>query len=93
MIGADRWDSEGLPIFGQGFEEFADLVATTWPGVTVQSPKVEVTEDGVVTITLNRPRARNALDSAMRYSPPGFVGPEVTGEEEYSGLALARQYQ
>ena len=33
------------------------------------------------------------LNAAMCYTPPGFVSREVTGDEAYSGLALARQFQ
>ena len=35
----------------------------------------------------------DALEVAMHYTPPDFVSREITGDEAYSGLALASQYQ
>ncbi len=34
----------------------------------------------------------DAVDAAMQYTPPGFVDREITGEDEFSGLNLARQF-
>ncbi len=34
-----------------------------------------------------------ALDAAMRYTPPPFVQREITGDDDYSGLTLARRFQ
>lgn len=33
------------------------------------------------------------LDAARRYTPPGFVSEEITGNDAFSGLSLARQFQ
>ena len=35
----------------------------------------------------------DSLETAMRYTPPGFVSREITGDDGYDGLALARQFQ
>ena len=35
----------------------------------------------------------DALDAAIRYTPPAFVGQEITDDPNYSGLMLARQFQ
>ena len=34
-----------------------------------------------------------ALDVAMRYTPPPFVGREITGDDNFTGSSLARQFQ
>ena len=35
----------------------------------------------------------DALDAAIRYTPPAFVGQEITDDLNYSGLMLARQFR
>jgi enoyl-CoA hydratase len=56
-----------------------------------ERPLLEAVDEGVLTLTLNRPEQRNALDAALRDALARALDEAAIDPEHREGLAAARE--